>query len=136
MTTTKGEKKTSTAFAWNEENTAKVIALYQKTIEDSGVQAANEQSSLLAIAKAVGAKSGSSVRSKLTSAGAYVKADTPHKVGGGSSIRKVHYVRAFVEHAKANGLEIENDALDSLESSKMDALKIVAKMIGVTVKAS
>lgn len=134
MTTKKDAAKTSST-GWNEENTAKAIELYKKALQDGGAVAANEQSSLKAIADAVGAKSASSVRSKLTSAGEYVKADTPRKVGGGSSIRKAHYVRALVKAANERGLEIDNDALDSLESSKMDALKIIADMVGVKVTA-
>ena len=125
----------TTTTGWSVESTEKAIALYKKALEDGGAVAANEASSLKAIADAVGAKSASSVRSKLTSEGIYQKADKPAKVGGGSSIRKIHYVRALVAHANENGMEIDNDALDSLESSKVDALKIIAKMVGVTVTA-
>ena len=132
MTTAKTAKTVkSTAFSWDEENTAKAGDLYTQMVEESGIEFANEN--LKVIAQAVGAKSAAAVRSKLVSAKVYQKADTPRKVGGGSSIRKIHYVRALVKAAEAKGLEVEADALDSLESSKMSALKILADIVGVQV---
>ena len=121
----------STAFEWNEETTNKATTLYTTMVDESGVEFANEN--LKTIASEVGAKSAAAVRSKLVSAKVYVKADTPRKVGGGSSIRKIHYVRALVKAAKEKGMEIDGDALDSLESSKMSALKILTDLAGITV---
>lgn len=122
-------------FEWNDETTAKAVALYEKALADGGAESANENSSLLAIAKELGAKSGSAVRSKLVSAKVYQKADQPRKVGGGSSVRKIHYVRALVKAANDKGLEIESDELDSLESSKMTALKILTDLLDIKVTA-
>lgn len=135
MKTEKSAKTVNTSSFWTEEKTDKVIELYRASLNEVGALVANEQANLKAIADAVGAKSASSVRSKLTNAGVYEKADKPHKVGGGSSVRKIHYVRALVKRAQESGINIESDALDSLESAKVDALKIVAKMVGVTVTA-
>ena len=129
MTTTKTEK--TAAFSWDKENTAKAGDLYNQMVEESGVEFANEN--LKVIAEKLGAKSAAAVRSKLVSSKMYQKADTPRKVGGGSSIRKIHYVRALVKAAEAKGLEVEADSLDSLESSKMSALKILADIAGVQV---
>lgn len=134
MTTTKTAKAvSSSAFSWNEENTEKATNLYQQMVEENGAEFANEN--LKDIATALGAKSAAQVRSKLVSAKVYKKADAPRKVGGGSSIRKIHYVRALTKAAAEKGIDIESDALDSLESSKMSALKVIAQMCGVTVEA-
>lgn len=124
-------KTATAAFSWDEENTAKAGQLYTDMVNESGVEFANEN--LKVIAEKLGAKSAAAVRSKLVSAKVYVKADTPRKVGNGTSIRKIHYVRALVKAAEAKGIELESDALDSLESSKMSALKILVETIGVEV---
>ena len=92
MTTTKSAKTVkSTAFAWDEENTAKAGDLYNQMVEERGVEFANE------------------------------------------NLKLIHYVRALVKAAEAKGLEVEADSLDSLESSKMSALKILADIAGVQV---
>lgn len=131
MKTAKTVNTASTSFSWDEETTAKALTMYQTMVDESGVEFANEN--LKVIASELGAKSASAVRSKLVSAKAYVKADQPRKVGGGSSIRKIHYVRALTKAAEEKGIELESDALDSLESSKMSALKILAELAGIEV---
>ncbi|MFP9058396.1 hypothetical protein [Enterococcus faecalis] len=72
-----------------------------------------------------------SVRSKLTSAKAYQKSDKPRKVGGGSSIRKAHYVRVIAKHAIDSGIIKDADDLASLESAKLETLDAVAQLLGV-----
>lgn len=128
------EKTKSVAFSWDEPNTEKAITMYKAILEAEGPEVANEQSNLKAIAQAVGAKSASSVRSKLTSAKVYVKADTPRKVGGGTTLRKIHFVRALSKKAEELGIEADSDSFDSLESAKMSTLKLLAEMMELEVK--
>lgn len=129
MTTAK-----TTGFSWDESNTEKATALYSEMVAEHGAEYANEN--LKEIAKTLGAKSAAAVRSKLVSAKVYVKADTPRKVGGGSSLRKIHFVRAFVAEAEERGIEVDPDSFDSLESAKMSTLKLVAELAGVKVTAA
>lgn len=134
MTTTKTEK-----FAWNETNAAEAIALYEAMLAnpEQGLDYANTDG-LTEIKNAVGANSPVQVRSKLVSAKVYQKADAPRKVGGGSSLRKAHYVRVMAKHAVADGLIEDADDLASLEQCKLETLDTLAKMLGIVdeVKAS
>ncbi|HFZ8394640.1 TPA: hypothetical protein ACIPBC_001560, partial [Salmonella enterica subsp. enterica serovar Saintpaul] len=117
-------------FSWNEENTEKAVSMYNAFVKDSGIEYANTDG-LKEIASAVGAASPVSVRSKLTSAKAYQKSDKPRKVGGGSSIRKAHYVRVIAKHAIDSGIVKDADDLASLESAKLETLDAVAQLLGV-----
>ncbi|QIN99408.1 putative A2 protein [Salmonella phage oselot] len=128
MSNVKTEK--AAKFSWNEENTQKAVSLYSEMIEKNGVEFANSDG-LKEIAAAVGAASPVSVRSKLTSAKAYQKSDKPRKVGGGSSIRKAHYVRVIAKHAIDSGIIKDADDLASLESAKLETLEAVAQLLGV-----
>ncbi|EJO9576431.1 hypothetical protein NU597_004369 [Salmonella enterica] len=128
MSNVKTEK--TAKFSWNEENTEKAVSMYSEMIEKSGVEFANSDG-LKEIAAAVGAASPVSVRSKLTSAKAYQKSDKPRKVGGGSSIRKAHYVRVIAKHAIDAGVIKDADDLASLESAKLETLDAVAQLLGV-----
>ncbi len=128
MSNVKTEK--AAKFSWNEENTQKAVSLYSEMIEKNGVEFANSDG-LKEIAAAVGAASPVSVRSKLTSAKAYQKSDKPRKVGGGSSIRKAHYVRVIAKHAIDSGIIKDADDLASLESAKLETLDVVAQLLGV-----
>lgn len=123
--TTKTEK-----FAWDETNSATAIAMYEEIIATDGLEVANSQG-LLDIAKAVGAESHVKVRSKLVSAKVYQKADKPRKVGGGSSLRKAHYVRVFTNHALESELISDADGLASLEQMKLEQLDVLARMLDV-----
>lgn len=64
-------------FAWNEENTATVIAAYQDAIAASGIDAANSDEALNAIAATVGAKNANSIRQKLAKEKVYQKVEKP-----------------------------------------------------------
>ena len=128
MSNVKTEK--AAKFAWNEENTEKAVSMYSEMVAKSGVEFANSDG-LKEIAKAVGAASPVSVRSKLTSAKAYQKSDKPRKVGGGSSVRKAHYVRVIAKHAIDSGIVKDADDLASLESAKLETLDAVAQLLGV-----
>uniref|UniRef100_A0AB37GDW6 A2 protein n=1 Tax=Phage MSP1 TaxID=2801538 RepID=A0AB37GDW6_9VIRU len=128
MTNVKTEK--AAKFAWNEENTEKAVSMYSEMVAKNGVEFANSDG-LKEIAAAVGAASPVSVRSKLTSAKAYQKSDKPRKVGGGSSIRKAHYVRVIAKHAIDSGIIKDADDLASLESAKLETLEAVAQLLGV-----
>lgn len=128
MTNVKTEK--AAKFSWNEENTEKAVSMYSEMVAKSGVEFANSDG-LKEIAAAVGAASPVSVRSKLTSAKAYQKSDKPRKVGGGSSVRKAHYVRVIAKHAIDSGIIKDADDLASLESAKLETLDAVAQLLGV-----
>ncbi|WP_349043560.1 hypothetical protein [Brucella melitensis] len=128
MSNVKTEK--AAKFSWNEENTEKAVSMYSEMVAKSGIEFANTDG-LKEIAAAVGAASPVSVRSKLTSAKAYQKSDKPRKVGGGSSIRKAHYVRVIAKHAIDSGIVKDADDLASLESAKLETLDAVAQLLGV-----
>lgn len=128
MSNVKTEK--TAKFSWNEENTEKAVSMYNAFVKDSGIEFANSDG-LKEIASAVGAASPVSVRSKLTSAKAYQKSDKPRKVGGGSSVRKAHYVRVIAKHAIDSGIVKDADDLASLESAKLETLDAVAQLLGV-----
>jgi len=140
MTTVKtGAKKSTTANGWNEENTAIAIRLYKDALAlsvkegENNTELANSTETLTAIRDATGAKSIQAVRAKLTVEKVYVKPEFARKVGGGTSIRKAHYVRALLAAANDKGLELDSDAFDSLESGKVSALKSLCDLVGVSV---
>lgn len=140
MTTTKIESKktakTTSVNGWSEENTALAITLYKEALATGGPELANDPSSTLAeIQEKTGAKSVVSVRSKLISEKVYEKADAPRKVGGGTSVRKVHFVRALAAKALEEGVIDDIAAFDSLEQAKAEPLKALAKLLGVEVSA-
>lgn len=140
MTTTKIEsKKTAKAASvngWTEENTALAITLYKEALATGGAELANDPTSTLkTIQEKTGAKSVVSVRSKLISEKVYEKAETPRKVGGGSSVRKVHFVRALAAKALEEGVIDDIADFDSLEQAKAEPLKALAKLLGVEVTA-
>lgn len=114
-------------FSWNDENTAIIVDKY-KTQHAENPEIANSTEFLNKLAKEVGATSGVSVRTKLVNSGEYQKGKV-RKVGGGSSVRKAHYVRALEAVAADHDLSIEKGDFDSLESCKMDTLKLLAKLI-------
>lgn len=66
-----------TTFAWNEENTAATVAAYQDAIAASGIEAANADEALNAIAATVGAKNANSIRHKLVIEKVYQKTEKP-----------------------------------------------------------
>ncbi len=105
------------------------VAMYQQLINENGLEFANSDG-LKEIAKTVGAAS-RVCSLKLTSAKAYQKSDKPRKVGGGSSIRKAHYVRVIAKHAIDSGIIKDADDLASLESAKLETLDAVAQLLGV-----
>lgn len=117
-------------FSWNDDNSAIAISRYNAIIEESGLDVANTDG-LITISNEIKAGSPVKVRSKLVSAGVYQKADKPRKIGGGSSVRKAHYVRVFGKHAIEQGLIENADDLASLESVKLDTLETMAKLLGV-----
>ena len=132
MTTVKTAK--SEKFGWNEENAVIAIDMYQKSVAENGVEVANVDT-LADIMKAVGANSVTQVRSKLVSAKVYQKSDKPRKVGGGSALRKAHYVRAFANAAIDQGIIEDADELASLELPKLETLDVLAKMLDIKVTA-
>lgn len=117
-------------FAWNDDNSAIAVSRYEAIIAESGIDVANTDG-LITISNEIGAGSPVKVRSKLVSAGVYQKAEKARKIGGGSSVRKAHYVRVFGKHAIEQGLIENTDEFSSLESVKLDALENLAKLLGV-----
>ena len=119
-------------FAWNKENTAQAIEMYVAMLEnpEKGVVFANTDG-LKEIGVEIGQTSIMSIRGKLIAGNVYKKADTPRKIGGGSAIRKAHFVRVFTKHAIEGEATTDDDALLSLESAKLDTLEILANMLGL-----
>ena len=117
-------------FAWNDDNSAIAVSRYEAIIAESGIDVANTDG-LITISNEIGAGSPVKVRSKLVSAGVYQKAEKARKIGGGSSVRKAHYVRVLTQHAIADGLIEDADGLASLEQMKLDQLDVIARMVGV-----
>lgn len=128
MSTAKTEK--TEKFSWNEKNSEVAITRYTAILAEDGIEAANT-AGLITIANEVGAASPVQVRSKLVSAGIYQKAEKARKVGGGSSVRKAHFVRVFGAHAVEQGIIDNVDEFSSLESVKLDTLEGMAKLLGV-----
>ncbi|CAL9990355.1 DNA binding protein [Vibrio phage D51] len=128
----------ATTFEWNAETTSKATELYLAIVDEKGVEAANSKVELDAIAKELGAKSGASIRSKLSSEKVYLKPATKRKVGGSSKVPKMSYIRALQTVAKDNDVELNARNLESLESATVadiqDMIKIVEAVTGETVK--
>lgn len=129
---------------WTDEATELAINMYQAVLntagEAGGPENANDPSTTLSqiqeAVKALGVdKSIVAVRSKLISEKVYQKADAPRKVGGGSSLRKVHFVRALAKRALELELIDDIEAFDSLEQAKAEPLKALAKMLEIEVTA-
>lgn len=118
--------KATEKFTWNDENTSIVVEKYLAQHAENA-EIANSTDFLNALAKEVGATSGVSVRTKLVNVGKYTKGEV-RKVGGGSSVRKAHYVRALEKVALEADIGEKGD-FDSLESCKMDTLKLLARLI-------
>ena len=91
--TTKNAPK---AFKWNEENTATVSAAYLAQIEkDEGkADTANSNIFLTQLAESVGAASARSVRQKLASVGAYIKAEAKAATGTTGTTRQKKLILA------------------------------------------
>lgn len=127
MTTQKTEK-----FAWTDENKAQAISLYTAMLEnpEQGAAFANGDG-LVEIGEAIGQHSVQSIRGKLSAAGVYKPADKVRKVGGGSSLRKAHFIRAFAKVAIDSGFIEDEDEIASLESAKLETLGVIAKMLDI-----
>ena len=123
-------------FEWNAETTAKVVNLYADAVETNGVEVANK--SLDDLAKQIGAKSGASVRSKLTSEKAYQKSAKGRKVGGSTAVPKMSYIRALQAVAASKGVDLNARKLESLESATVadikDIINLVETVTGEAVK--
>lgn len=134
--------KTTTVkgFEWNAETTTKAIDLYNALLDASDVETANSKVELDKIAKTLGAKSGASVRSKLSAEKVYVKPSTKRKVGGSSKVPKISYIRGLQEFAADNNVELNARKLESLESATVadiqDVISLVETLSGKKVNVS
>lgn len=112
------ENQTANTFSWAANNNAAAVqaeALYLQAMSDSGLTVANSDETMTAIAQAVGAKSGRSVRQKLASAGVYKK-DENSPTGPRSS--RVTRKALVSQIEKTTGLK-----LDSLEGTNKEELQ-------------
>lgn len=121
-------KSTKATFAWNETNVAQAVKLYLEEKEENGLESANSNDFLGSIAYEIGAKSAQSVRSKLSNEKAYIKAETPRKVGGKVRTQKVHYVRALQSVMKTQGVELTGRKLESLENATASDLQLIVDL--------
>lgn len=73
-------------------------------------------------------KSVPSIRSKLVNLGVYVKPETPKKVGGASSVRKIQLVNEVAEH-----LKMGKGSLESLEKASKADLESLLKAVTISL---
>lgn len=125
MTTT---KKAAT-FEWNAETTTQATDLYLALVDEKGVEVANSKVELDAIAKELGAKSGASVRSKLSSEKVYQKPTTKRKVGGQGKVPKINFIRGLQKFAKENDVDLNSRKLESLESATVADIQDVISLV-------
>lgn len=124
------QKTTVTAFSWSANNNAAAVqaeALYKQAMSDSGLTVANSDETMTAIAQAVGAKSGRSVRQKLASAGVYKKDENSPTGPKSSRVTRKALVTAL---EKTTGLK-----LDSLEGTNKEELQALADWASAAVAA-
>lgn len=125
------------AFEWNAETTNKAIELYNALVESADVETANSKVELDKIAKTIGAKSGASVRSKLSAEKVYLKPATKRKVGGSGKVPKINYIRGLQKFAADNEVELNARKLESLESATVadiqDMIALVETVSGKKV---
>ncbi len=116
-------------FEWNKDNTATAISMYETMLDNSNVETANSKASLDEIAKAIGAKSAASVRSKLSNEKVYCKAGAKRKVGGTGNVPKISYIRGLQQFAADNEVELNARKLESLESATVADIKDVINLV-------
>ena len=117
------------AFKWNEETTAVITAAYLDQIaKDEGkADTANSNIFLTQLAESVGAASARSVRQKLASVGAYIKAEAKAATGTTGSTRQKKLILASLiadaVKAKDDSLgDANGDIFASLEHAGRPAL--------------
>ena len=101
----------TTAFAWDDKNTAVAIAMYNESNND------NSKKALLAIAEKVGAKSENAVRAKLSAEKVYVKVAPTTATKRTSKLTKIERVQNLEALAG-----LERDSLDTLEKANASTL--------------
>lgn len=116
-------------FEWNKENTTTAVEMYEAMLEKGNVETANSKASLDEIAKAIGAKSAASVRSKLSNEKVYCKAGAKRKVGGSGNLPKISYIRGLQQFAADNEIELNARKLESLESATVADIKDVINLV-------
>jgi len=129
---------TQTAFEWNEKTTATAIELYTAAVEELGAETANSKESLDGIAKQLGAKSGASVRSKLSAEKVYQKAVAKRKFRGTTKVPKINYIRGLQTFAEDQEFDLNVRKLESLESATvadiLDIIRLVEKVSGKAIQ--
>lgn len=126
-------------FAWDENTTAEVIAVYKATLADlaeTGSDAENTRQALAAAAEAVGT-SEASARIKLSKEKVYVKVATkkteakPASSGGGKRLNKAdqqaELVAAFADHGVS---DLDMEIIEKLTGKAAAHLSEKIRMIG------
>lgn len=131
------KQTTVKTFEWNAETTTLATELYNALVESKDIETANSKVELDKIAKEIGAKSGASVRSKLSAEKVYQKPTTKRKVGGSGKVPKINYIRGLQSFAADNEVELNSRKLESLESATvadiMDVITLVETLSGKKV---
>ncbi|AXQ66772.1 DNA binding protein [Vibrio phage vB_VpS_PG07] len=127
-------KQTVAGFEWNKETESQATTLYRELVAEVGLETANTNVELGKIAKAVGAKSAQSVRSKLSTLKdeegepVYQKAAKARSVRGKVKTQKIHYIRALQNLATANGVEVTGRKFESLEQAVGSDLELIVEL--------
>lgn len=116
------------AFEWDAKNEKIISEAYTDKAKTSQKEA-NNSKFLAALASQVGAKSGQSVRSKLSSLGVYKALDK-----AATTIRKPRITKPVLadeirDMLTDSGVDISEDAANSLANANADALKALIKAL-------
>lgn len=121
------------SFEWNAKN-EKIISEAYTTKAKTSQEEANNSKFLATLAAQVGAKSGQSVRSKLSSLGVYKALDK-----AATTIRKPRITKPVLadeigEKLEALKIEVSEDAVNSLTNANAEALKALIKALTPSTK--
>jgi hypothetical protein len=130
MQTTTKAPKAPAKFSWDEENQAVIAQAYLEQKEIDHIKA-NSKGFLGELARKVGAKSDQSVRSKLAALKVYVAAEKVSNTIAKPRITKpilADEIRGLVCNA---GVDLSEDAANSLANANAEALKALIKALSV-----
>lgn len=113
-------------FEWNEQNEPLIVAEYKAELEKDHANA-NSTKFLASIAMKVGAKSGQAVRSKLSSLKEYSPLDKAAVSIAKPRITKPVLADNIRDLLSAAGVDVDEEAANSLANSNAIALKAVIK---------
>lgn len=127
------DTKKKVAFAWDDKNTVVVVDAYNAELNreldpanKDDVNQHNSKKFLADLADKVGAKSGASVRCKLSSEKVYVKSDTATASG---KVKDVKPTKVSTVYNLEKILGLEKESLDTLDKANASALETLTGAI-------